>query len=306
MIFPRLVKRKARDRIVTEPINKEMSAAEIVGQLRSGMTIGIGGWGARRKPMALIREIVNSDLTDLTIASYGGCDVGMLAGAGKIKKLIFGFVSLDVIPLEAHFRRARSAGEFEVMEVDEGMFQLGLKAAAQRLSFLPCLAGLGTDVLTHNPEIKLIDNPYGEGSYVAMPAIKLDAALCHVNKANRLGNSFIAGPDPFFDEWFCRAADRAFLSCEELVGTGEFDDETIIQRMPIERNLVAGVAQIPFGAHPTSCGPDYGIDVAHLKTYSAAAGEGWEEYRRAFIEADDYLAVVGGTEKIRALPSPVF
>ena len=102
-------------------IDKRTTVADIVGSLESGMTIGIGGWGGRRKPMALIREIVKSDIKDLTVAAYGGCDVGMLASAGKIKKLIFGFVSLDVIPLEAHFRRARSAGEFDVMEVDEGI-----------------------------------------------------------------------------------------------------------------------------------------------------------------------------------------
>ncbi len=162
-------------------INKLQSVEEIVSQLESGMTIGVGGWGGRRKPMALIREILKTDIKDLTIAAYGGCDVGMLASAGKIKKLIFGFVSLDVIPMEAHFRRARSAGEFEVMEVDEGMFQLGLKAAAQKLPFLPCRAGLGTDVLTRNPDIKIIKDPYQGESLVAMPAINLDVALCHVS-----------------------------------------------------------------------------------------------------------------------------
>ena len=40
-------------------MNKQMSLQEIVGQLRDGMTIGIGGWGPRRKPMALIRAILN-------------------------------------------------------------------------------------------------------------------------------------------------------------------------------------------------------------------------------------------------------
>ena len=283
-----------------------MNVADIVGELRSGMTIGIGGWGGRRKPMALIREIVKSDLTDLTIAAYGGCDVGMLASAGKIKKLIYGFVSLDVIPLEAHFRRARSAGEFEVMEVDEGMFQLGLKAAAQNLSFLPCMAGLGTDVLTYNPDIKVIENPYGEGHYVAMPAIKLDAALCHVSEADQLGNSCFGGPDVFFDEWFCRAADKAYLTAERIVETSAFDDDHKIMRMPIERNLITGVAEVPFGAHPTSSGPDYGIDVAHLKAYSATAKEGWDGYVEEFVRSDDYVKAVGGADHIRSLPLPVF
>ena len=31
-----------------EPLDKRMSAAEIVGRLSDGMTIGIGGWGPRR------------------------------------------------------------------------------------------------------------------------------------------------------------------------------------------------------------------------------------------------------------------
>ncbi len=290
----------------TSVLDKRMSVADIVDQLESGMTIGIGGWGARQKPMALIREIVRSDLRDLTIVSYGGCDVGMLASAGKIKRLVFSFVSLDAIPLEAHFRRARSAGEFEVMEIDEGMFQLGLKAAAQNLDFLPCIAGLGTDVMTYNPDIKTIKSPYSADHYVAMPAIKLDVALCHVSEADMRGNSWIGGPDMFFDEWFCRAANAAYLTCERIVETSAFNDDHKILRMPIERNLVAGVAEIPFGAHPTSCGPDYGFDAPHLKAYSGTAKEGWDGYVSEFIEADDYVKSVGGAAHIRRLPLPAF
>ena len=59
-------------------MNKLMGAGDVVGQLASGMTIGIGGWGPRRKPMALVREILRSDLKDLTVVAYGGADVGML------------------------------------------------------------------------------------------------------------------------------------------------------------------------------------------------------------------------------------
>jgi len=287
-------------------LDKRMSVTDIVGQLEDGMTIGIGGWGARQKPMALIREIVKSDLKELTIVSYGGCDVGMLASARKIKKLVFSFVSLDAIPLEAHFRRARSAGEFEVMEVDEGMFQLGLKAAAQNLDFLPCIAGLGTDVMTYNPDIKTIKSPYSDDYYMAMPAIHLDVALCHVTEADQRGNSWIGGPDMFFDEWFCRAAKRAYLTCERLVKTSAFNSDHKILRMPIERNLVKGVAEVPFGAHPTSCGPDYGFDVAHLKVYSATAKDGWNEYVSEFIESNDYVESVGGAAHICSLPLPAF
>ena len=31
-----------------------MTPEEVVAELRDGMTIGIGGWGSRRKPMALV------------------------------------------------------------------------------------------------------------------------------------------------------------------------------------------------------------------------------------------------------------
>ena len=41
---------------------------------------------------------------------YGGPDVGLLCAAGKVRKLVYGFVSLDSIPLEPHFRAARQAG----------------------------------------------------------------------------------------------------------------------------------------------------------------------------------------------------
>ncbi|MGH7336697.1 MAG: CoA transferase subunit A, partial [Myxococcota bacterium] len=114
-------------------MDKRTSLAEAIAELRDGMTIGIGGWGSRRKPMAVVREILRTDLEDLTIVSYGGPDLGLLCAAGKVKRACFGFVSLDSIPLEPHFRAARQNGAIETFELDEGMFQWGLYAAATRL-----------------------------------------------------------------------------------------------------------------------------------------------------------------------------
>ena len=80
--------------------DKRMTEDEVVGELDSAMTIGIGGWGSRRTPMSLVRAILRSDLTDLHLVSYGGPDVGILCAAGKVRKVTYGFVSLDSIPLE--------------------------------------------------------------------------------------------------------------------------------------------------------------------------------------------------------------
>jgi len=124
--------------------DKRSTLEDVVSDLESGMTIGIGGWGSRRKPMAVVRAILRSDLGDLTVVSYGGPDVGLLCAAGKVRRVVFGFVTLDSIPLDPHFRAARQSGSIDATELDEGMFYLGLLAAAQRLPFLPTRAGLGS------------------------------------------------------------------------------------------------------------------------------------------------------------------
>ncbi|NQZ96668.1 MAG: CoA transferase subunit A [Myxococcales bacterium] len=290
-------------------MNKRMTAGQVVDELRDGMTIGIGGWGGRRKPMALIREILRSPLKDLTVVSYGGPDVGMLCATGKLKKLIFGFVSLDLIPLEAHFRAARQAGAIEVMEVDEGMLQWGLRAAAMRLPFLPTRVGLATDVQRLNTNLRTVQSPYDDGeTLLAMPAIELDAAICHVNRADERGNCQILGPDPFFDDLMCRAAERAYVSCERVVETEELIGGGCIHTIAMDRSIVDGVVEIPFGAHPTSNTPDYGIDLDHLKEYAAAAKGGWNEYAAKFValEPAAYVEAAGGADRISAIAHPIF
>jgi acyl CoA:acetate/3-ketoacid CoA transferase alpha subunit len=290
-------------------MSKRMTSRDVVAELRNGMTIGIGGWGARRKPMALVRELVRSPLRDLTVVAYGGPDVGMLCAAGKIRKLVFGFVSLDLIPLDPHFRAARQAGALEVMELDEGMLQWGLKAATIRLPFLPTRAGLACDVERLNPEIKTIRSPYDDReTLLAMPALRLDAALVHVDHADERGNAQILGPDPYFDDLFCGAAARRYVSCERIVPTAELVRLGCIHSLTLNRSLVDGVVEAPFGAHPTACVPKYGIDLAHLQTYAAATGDAFAAYRREFVDVDDarYVEAVGGAARLAAIPPPVF
>lgn len=291
-------------------MNKQLTAAEAIGQLEDGMTIGFGGWGPRRKPMAMVREILRSDLKDLTVVAYGGPEVGMLCAAGKVKKLIYGFATLDAIPLEPWYRKARQAGELELMELDEGMFQWGLRAAGMRLPFLPTRCGIGTDVLTHNPDLKLVRSPYDDGeTLVAMPALNLDAAFVHVNVADRLGNTLIQGRDPYFDHLFARAAERCFVSAERVEERLELTPEQARDNT-FERYLVSGVIEAPLGAHPTSCDPDYGWDLEHLKRYVASASDegGWQAYHDAFIAPGEaaYQDANGGSGAIRRLPRPIF
>ena len=100
------------------------------------------------------------------------------------------------------------------------MLQWGLYAAALRLPFLPTRAGLGSDALALNPWLRTVRSPYDDGEeLVAMRALELDAALVHMHRADASGNAQILGPDPYFDDLFCMAAKRRFVSCERVVPT---------------------------------------------------------------------------------------
>jgi glutaconate CoA-transferase subunit A len=274
-----------------------MSADDVVGRLSSGMTVGIGGWGSRRKPMALVRALLRSDVTDLTVVSYGGPDVGLLAAAGRIRKLVAGFVTLDSIPLEPHFGAARQRGAFELVELDEAMVMWGLTAAAHRLPFMPVRAGLGSDVLRVNPSLRTVRSPYGDGEeLVAVPALRLDAALVHLDRADAHGNGQYLGPDPYFDDLFCEAADTAYVSCERIVRTSELLKDAGPQSLLVKRAFVNGVTEAPNGAHFTSCVPDHGRDERFQRAYVQAARDpgAWQAFTRRFLSGDEaaYQAAV--------------
>ncbi|MET8572727.1 CoA-transferase [Streptomyces sp. NPDC004783] len=277
--------------------DKTMTAEEVVGRLESGMTIGIGGWGSRRKPMALVRALLRSDVTDLTVVSFGGPDVGLLAAAGRIRKLVAAFATLDSVPLEPHFTAARQRAAFEMVELDEAMVMWGLTAAAQRLPFLPVRAGLASDVMRVNPSLRTVVSPYEDGEeLVAVPALRLDAALVHLNRADARGNAQCLGPDPYFDDLFCEAADAAYVSCERVVDTADLLKEAGPQSLLVKRAFVNGVVEAPNGAHFTSCVPDHDRDEAFQRAYVEAARdpEAWAAFGERFLSGDEdaYQAAV--------------
>jgi glutaconate CoA-transferase, subunit A len=274
-----------------------MSTEEIVGELRDGMTIGIGGWGSRRKPMALVRAILRSSLKDLNIVAFGGPEVGLLCASGQARRVTYGFVSLDSIALEPHFRQARQQATVEAVELDEGMLYWGLYAASIGLPFLPTRAGLGSDLLRINPWLKTVQSPYADGEeLVAMPGLPLDVALIHMNRADPTGNGQFLGPDMYFDDLFCLAAKRRFMSCERLVATDDLLSEGSIHTLRISRMMVDGVVETPGGAHFTSCAPEYDRDEAFQRQYaaSAASPEAWAAFRARYLDVaeDDYQRAV--------------
>ena len=271
-------------------MDKRTTEREAVSEIRDGMTIGIGGWGSRRKPMSIVREILRSPVKDLTVVTYGGPDVGLLCNAGKIKRLVYGFVSLDSIPLEPHFRKARQAGTIEAAELDEGMLQWGLLAASHKLPFLPTRAGLGSDVLSINPQLRLVRSPYDDGEeLVAMPALELDIAFIHMSRGDQRGNGQYLGPDPYFDEIYCRAAKQSFMTVEKILATEDMASAGPLQSRIINRTMIDGVIEAPGGAHFTECPPDYGRDEAFQKKYAATAKDedAWLQFKSDYLDLEN-------------------
>ncbi len=266
---------------------KLLDADEVAERITDGMTVGIGGWGSRRKPMALVRAIVRSGVGNLTVVSFGGPDVGILCATGQVRKVVYGFVTLDSIPIEPNFARVRQAGAVDVAELDEAMLVAGLRAAGRRLPFEAIRSGLGSDVLTANPDIRLIASPYPDGEVlVAMPAIRLDVALIHLNIADERGNAMSLGPDPHFDDLFALAAKHTYVSADEVVPPGELPPG---RSLTVNRISVDGVVFSRGGAHFTSCLPDDELDDVFQREYARAAAtqEGWEAFRARFLSGSE-------------------
>lgn len=284
--------------------DKRTTLDDAVAGLRSGMTIGIGGWGSRRKPMAAVRALCRSSLTDLTVVAYGGPDVGLLCALGKVRRVVCGFVTLTSIPLDPHWRAARQAGAVELVEFDEGMFYAGLQAAAWRVPFLVTRAGLGADLLARNPDLRTVRSPYVGGpfadpedagaEFVAAPALRLDAAFVHANVADTSGNAAFTGPDRFFDELFLGAASYRVLTAERVLTAGSLSDEVPVPQVSVHRMMTDAVVETPGGAHFSACDPDYRRDEQFMRDYVAAAGdpERWATWRATYLDVteDEYQA----------------
>jgi glutaconate CoA-transferase subunit A len=153
-----------------------------------------------------------------------------------------------------------------------------------------------------NPELRTVTSPYADGEeLLAVPALPLDAALIHLNRADAAGNGQFLGPDLYFDDLFASAAEHAYVSCERIVPTGELLAGGGITTLRIHRWMIEGVVEAPNGAHFTSCAPDYERDEEFQRGYAAAAADPakWAEFTAAYLrgsEADYQRAVAARAE----------
>lgn len=281
-------------------MNKVLSAEEAIRGIPDGVTVAIGGSSLSRKPMALVRALARSDVKDLRlVVDVGGPDVDLLIAMGKVREVIFAYVGFELMGLAPHFRRARQDGSVAFQEWTEYTVMAGLDATVKGIPFLPTHAGLGTDVLNVTKAFRKVSDPYSGEELVAVPAIRPDVALVHVNVADRQGNGVILG-DGHVDELCVKAAKRTIVSAEWIADAK--DIHGFGRNIRILRVYVDGVVEAPWGAHFTGCAPYYRADLAHIREYLKASQDeaAFRSYVERYVMAEDdaLLRNLGGVENL--------
>jgi glutaconate CoA-transferase subunit A len=251
--------------------SKLVGLNEAAGMVADGAVIGLGGGLSARLPMALVREMVRQGRSGLhVIGSAHGADVDLLAAAGALRVCEQSYVGYeqDFGPAPA-FRRAAECGAVEIRESCCATVLAQLRAAEMGIPFLPVRGVIGSDIGRLHPEYKEVTCPFTGERLVVVPAVRPDVVLLHAPLGDHRGNLHLEQPY-VLDERFAGASGNVVATVERIAPTGEVAAAGIT----IPAHLVAAVAEVPFGAHPTSCYPDYPYDRAHLAEWVAAAGAG--------------------------------
>jgi glutaconate CoA-transferase subunit A len=271
------------------------SLEEALEGVGDGASVGLGGAVTAGHPMALVRGLVRRGVRELrVVAPTGGIDVDLLIAAGCVGEIVASYVGVEgVAAVGPVFRDAAQRGRVTVTDLDEAHCVMGLRAAAQRLPFLPWRGGVGTSFPQLNRGLVEFEDPIAGQPLLAVPAIELDVALIYAEQSDPYGNVQVMGT-PHMDQLLASAAERVVVQVERIVSNEQI-------RAHPERTMYwreTAVVRAPFGTHPYSNGW-MAADAAHLEEFVAAAREGEEglaAYLSRYVDARDheaYLESVG-------------
>ena len=277
------------------PRDKRASLADAISLVSDGAMVALGGGLCARLPMAMVRELVRQGRRGLhLIGSAHSIDVDLLVATGAVRRCEESYVGFEQdLGLAPGYRRAAEAGTIEVAESCCVTILAQLRAAEMGLPFLPVRGVRGSDIGRLHPEYAEITCPFTGETLVAVPALRPDVALLHAPAGDRYGNLHLEQPY-VLDERFASASRLVIATVDELVST----EEVVLAGVTIPAHLVAAVAEVPYGAHPSSCYPRYAYDRGHLREYlsGAEAGPGGlEKYLATYVQGneEDYRDAIG-------------
>ena len=251
--------------------DKRTTLADAAAHVADGATVALGGGLCARLPMALVRELVRAGRRGLrVVGSAHSIDVDLLVAVGAVDVCEESYVGFEQdLGLAPAFRRGAETGTLTVRESSCVTMLTQLRAAEAGVPFLPVRGLKGTDLPGLHPEWGMVTCPFTGEELVAVPALRPDVALLHAPVGDAAGNLHLDQPY-VLDERFAHASAVVVATVDRIVPTSE----VVAAGVTVPAHRVAAVAEVPFGAHPSSCYPGYAYDRSHLAEYVTAATAG--------------------------------
>ena len=243
-------------------------------------------------PMALVRALIRRGARGLKLLTVptGSLPADLLIGAGCVAELETSGVSLGEFGPAGRFVAAVRAGALTLRDSTCPAVYAGLQGGEKGQPFVPIRGLLGSDLLASRPDFRVIDNPFAPGDrVVAMPPIRPDVALLHVELADRDGALWVGGRHEF--KLMGHAARATFATAERIVD-GPLADDPALAPNQIGGIYVEAVAEAPRDAWPTAQPGLYPRDDAHHRLYADAARDpdGFAAYLDAWVRGREAAA----------------
>jgi glutaconate CoA-transferase subunit A len=218
--------------------------------VRPGHRVALEGF-THLIPFAAGHEIIRQRLTDLTLIRMTPDLVyDQMIGSGCASRLVFSWGGNPGVGSLHRLRDAVEHGWPRPLEIDEHSHAGMAHAYAAGAARMPCAifrGYIGSDLPRVNPRIKHITCPFTGETLAAVPALRMDVAIVHAQKADREGNVLISGIVGVQKEAVL-AAERSIVTVEEIVDDlGTAGTNAVV----LPSWSVHAIALAPGGARPS-------------------------------------------------------
>ncbi len=231
-------------------------------------------------PMEATRALIRRGVKRLQLVALptSTLQADMLIGAGCVETLETSAVSLGEFGPAPRFTAAILGKTIRMKDATCPALHAAVQAAEKGVPFMPLRGLLGSDILAHRPDWRVIDNPFGnDDPIVLVPALKADVALFHAPMADREGNVWLGTQRELV--LMAHAAARTIVTVEEI-RDGNLLEDPVLAAGTLGGFYVETIAVAPRGAWPLPLPDRYPADGAHLADYArlAATADGFAHY----------------------------
>lgn len=281
--------------------SKVRTLSEAAALIPDGTRLALGGFAIYQHPMALVRELVRLRRRRLSLVGHvSGNEVDLLVGAGCVSRVESSYVGLEKYGLALNFRRAVESAEVEVVDYSEVLSFDRFRATQEGMTFWPCDYLGGSDLLTHNPDIRQFTCPMTGRSLYAVPPADPEVVVIHAIAADEQGNVLFPRRHLMpqgLDVTMALGCDTVIVTVEKIVSRGFIKRHAGQNLLPAYKTTT--VVEAPYGAHPCAVLGRYNSDDRHFLEYveASASRESFQSYLESFVfnveGHEDYLHRIG-------------